>query len=391
MYRVDRIRNRITPLSQKRFTEIGIRERDHLQEWLVHQADALGEELLIIQKEFDGFDETRERLDLLALDKEGNLVVIENKLDDSGRDVTWQALKYTAYVSGLKRGQIVDIFQQYLDRYCQGGSASNLLCEFLEVQELDEATLNPGNGQRIIFIAAHFRREVTATVLWLLSRGIRAQRFRVVPFCHEDELFVDLQQIIPPPEAADYMIGISSKEVEETATQETQRRRHLIRQEFWAQALEQLRADNVTIYANISPTRDHWLSAGSGLRACPYQMILNRNITQVQISLGRPDKQENKWLFERLFNQRDEIERIFGAQLEWRRMENNKQSRIVYSQAFEGQERENWPEMVSWLSKHMALLQAAFQRYLDELIVDIRTFSPEQNDNISVSDADIIG
>jgi hypothetical protein len=42
----------------------------------------LGGELLVIQKEFAGFSDTQERLDLLALDKEGSLVVIENKLDD---------------------------------------------------------------------------------------------------------------------------------------------------------------------------------------------------------------------------------------------------------------------------------------------------------------------
>ncbi|AXA41638.1 hypothetical protein DLJ82_4074 [Rhizobium leguminosarum] len=69
MFRVDRTKNRIARLAQRRFGELALRERDHLQEWLVHQPDALGEELLIIQKEFDGFDETRERLDLLALDK----------------------------------------------------------------------------------------------------------------------------------------------------------------------------------------------------------------------------------------------------------------------------------------------------------------------------------
>lgn len=45
--------------------------------------------VLVIQKEFDGFSDTRERSDLLALDKDGDLVVIENKLDDSGNDVTW--------------------------------------------------------------------------------------------------------------------------------------------------------------------------------------------------------------------------------------------------------------------------------------------------------------
>ena len=77
----------------------------------------MGEELLIIQKEFDGFEDTRERLDLLALDKEGRLVLIENKLDDTELDVVWQAIKYAAYVSSPNKVQIADIFQQFLDRH----------------------------------------------------------------------------------------------------------------------------------------------------------------------------------------------------------------------------------------------------------------------------------
>lgn len=89
MFKVDQNQNRLNRLEQRRFADLNVREREHLQEWLANQPDALGEELLIIQKEFDGFADTRERLDLLALDKNGQLVVIENKLDDSGRDVTW--------------------------------------------------------------------------------------------------------------------------------------------------------------------------------------------------------------------------------------------------------------------------------------------------------------
>ncbi|MGO8601351.1 hypothetical protein ACDA55_37690, partial [Rhizobium ruizarguesonis] len=57
-------------------------------------------------------------------------------------------------------------YQQYLDRYCGGGSAVDRICEFMEVEELQETVLNPVNGQRMMFIAANFRREVTATVLW---------------------------------------------------------------------------------------------------------------------------------------------------------------------------------------------------------------------------------
>ena len=121
-------------LEVKSFSSLGFTERHHLQEWLANEPDALGEELLIIQKEFDGFDDTRERLDLLALDKDGVLVIIENKLDDTGRDVVWQALKYASYCSNLSKPQLISIYQQYLDKYCGGGNAHirNLVIIFLK-------------------------------------------------------------------------------------------------------------------------------------------------------------------------------------------------------------------------------------------------------------------
>ena len=36
----------------------------------------------MIQKEFIGFDDTKERLDLLTIDENDSLHIIENKLDD---------------------------------------------------------------------------------------------------------------------------------------------------------------------------------------------------------------------------------------------------------------------------------------------------------------------
>ena len=367
MFRVDLTQNRLSRLVQKRFSDLNLRERDHLQEWLANQPDALGEELLIIQKEFDGFDETRERLDLLALDKDGNLVVIENKLDDSGRDVTWQALKYTAYVSGLTKTQIVDIYQQYLDRYEGGGNAAVRICEFMEVEELEETVLNPGNDQRMIFIAANFRREVTATVLWLLSRGIRAQCFKVTPFSFGEELMVDIQQIIPTPEAADFMIGMSSKENEEKAVQDTQKKRHKLRLDFWEVALDQLRADGAALFGSISPTRSHWLSAGSGVRSCPFQLVFLRKEARVQLSFERANAAENKWLFDQLYEQKQQIEAEFGAELIWRRMDDKKQSLIVFSEDFDGYNREAWPDMASWLSSHIQKLERVLGERLNGL------------------------
>ncbi|MGR3434644.1 MAG: hypothetical protein ACU0CO_07120 [Shimia sp.] len=97
MFQVDRPASCLRRLDRTSFAEAGFIERGHLQEWLAADPAALGsvlgDDLLVIQKEFDGFDGTRERLDLLALDRQGQLVVIESKLDDSGHEVVWQALK----------------------------------------------------------------------------------------------------------------------------------------------------------------------------------------------------------------------------------------------------------------------------------------------------------
>lgn len=103
MFQINRASNSIMPLAVRTFADIGFKERANLQEWIVKEPSCLGEELLVIQKEFSGFSETRERLDILALGKQGSLVLIENKLDDTGRDVTWQALKYASYCSGLSK------------------------------------------------------------------------------------------------------------------------------------------------------------------------------------------------------------------------------------------------------------------------------------------------
>lgn len=367
MFQVNRTENSLTKLDARRFADLNLRERDHLQEWLAKRPDTLGEDLLIIQKEFDGFADTRERLDLLALDKEGQLVVIENKLDDSGRDVTWQAMKYAAYCSSLTKAQIVDIYQLYLDRYCDGGNAAARICDFLDADDLEEVVLNQGNDQRFMLIAANFRKEVTATVLWLLGHGIRVQCFKVVPYSFRDDLFIDIQQIIPTPEAEEFMIGISSKETEEKSAKVALKSRHKLRLEFWEQLLQALRERDVQLFQNVNPSKENWISAGAGVASCGYAFILTRNDVRVQLNFERSDPSENKCLYDQLFAQRDEIETDFGMKLEWKRMDDRKASRIVASQAGDGFNPDCWPELIDWLSAHIVRLEAALGHRLKSL------------------------
>lgn len=372
MFQVNLSKNRLRKLDAKSFADLNLREREHLQEWLAHQPDALGEELLIIQKEFDGFTDTRERLDLLALDKDGQLVIIENKLDDSGRDVTWQALKYTAYVSGLTKAQIIDIYEKYLERYEGGGNAVQRISDFLEVEELDEVVLNPGNDQRLIFIAANFRKEVTATVLWLREHRIDARCFKVVPYTFGEELFVDIQPVIPTPEAADFMIGMAEKESEAKSTQGAQRKTNKMRREYWTLALEALREANVALFQNISPSDDHWLSAGSGLASCPYALILLKKEIRVEFTFGRANAEENKWLYDRLHERRDDIESAFGHEFQWLRLDEKKASRIQFAFPCDGYNRENWSDYANWHIEHIQKLENALKGPISELSQALR-------------------
>ncbi len=376
MFQVNLSENRLVRLEEGQFADLNLREREHLQEWLARMPDALGEEFLIIQKEFDGFADTRERLDLLALDKEGRLVVIENKLDDSGRDVVWQALKYVAYCSSLKKAEIVEIYQKYLDRWSKGADAASNLCEFLGEGDLDDISLNVGNEQRLVLVAAKFRKEVTATVLWLLGHGVRAQCFRVVPYSLDKQLFIHLEQIIPTPEAADYMIELAAKDSEQKSEQGAQKRRHRLRQAFWTKALEELRARNVSRFENISPSTDHWLGCATGAPGCRYVLIFSNKLARVELYFERSVADENKWLFDQLEREREGLEKQFGNKLLWQRLDDRKASRISYSHPFDGFNEESWPEMIKWLCQHIVRLDETFSERLGTLSKHLKSKGP---------------
>ena len=357
MFRIDRASNSISRIEKASFSDLSFTERSHLQEWIAAAPECLGEELLIIQKEFDGFDETRERLDLLALDKRGRLIVIENKLDDTGRDVVWQALKYASYCSTLKSGQIAEIYGRYLQ--ASRSEAEAAILEFLDEESFDEVVLNKGNEQRIFLIAANFRKEVTATSLWLLNHGIDIRCFRVTPYQLGGEALLNFEQIIPPPEAADYMIGMSEKEAEATELERTEKRRHQLRREFWGRCLEAFRQSDVRLFDNISPHNDHWSSAGSGVSSCPYELIFGKREARVQILFRRSDKQENKRIFDYLLDKKVDVEAEFGEPLAWKRLNDKISSRIEFQADFDGFDKSNWPEMIEWMVIKMSKLQGA--------------------------------
>ena len=300
MYKINKSSNSIQKLEQKTFASLGFRERDNLQEWIEKQTNVLGEELLIIQKEFSGFDDTQERLDLLALDKNGALVVIENKLDDSGKDVTWQALKYVSYCSNLSKKNITKIFQDYLNTNDMNCTAEEKLSEFMDGRGYEEIVLNQGVSQRVILIAGKFRKE-TSTVLWLMNYKIQIQCFRATPYAMGDELFLNIEQIIPMKDAEDYMIGLADKAQDEIENKSQINATKIIRQEFWQKLLPAMNNTGSKLFAKVHGSSYHWMGAASGISRIMFCFGISKSFCQVELYIDRGDKDENEKIFDRLF------------------------------------------------------------------------------------------
>lgn len=207
MYRVDLKTKSLVALQPTGFSAQALKERFDIQEWIEKTPEILGEELLVIGKEV--ILPSGKRLDLLCIDRRGNVAVVELKRDDSGSSIEWQAIKYASYCSKLLPNEIYRQYATYMGK--TDAEAAHEINEFIDVEA---EGLN--SEQRIILVAREFNSEVLSAVLWLREYGLDIQCTRLAPYVDADnELFIKPETIIPLPEAKDY---IERKEFKQRAS-----------------------------------------------------------------------------------------------------------------------------------------------------------------------------
>ncbi len=383
LYTVDTANKKLKPLDITQLKQHNLTERYDLQEWLVSHPEALGEELLIIQKEFDGFDGTGERLDLLALDTKGQLVLIENKRDDSGRDAVWQALKYASYVAPFTAKDIINVYANYLSKYRPidpdldadayepehvHHTARVLIEKFLgENADIDwMSKLNPKATQRIILVAGEFRKEVTNTALWLIEREIDVKCVKISPYILNSQLLVDIQQIIPVPEASEYMVRLSRKDAEIKVIKERESSLGQLRIAYWTQLLEDFQNRNFDLFRNVNPVGAGWRSAGATIAQCNYNLIFAQKELRVELEFATSNIEKNKKIFDFFYARKNEIEHKFGQPLEWLRLDAKKSSRIEFILNTDGHNQDLWQSHIAWHLEHIQKLEQAFKPYMNE-------------------------
>jgi hypothetical protein len=187
----------------------GVLERADLQRLLRSQIQTISPDTMVICDEFGDWEDSRRRIDLLCLDKDANLIVIELKRTETGGHMELQAIRYAAMVSTMTFEQVVEAHRRFLATLGRDDDPKEAVLSFLEWDEADQEAFAPET--RIVLAAAEFSRELATSVLWLNERGLDIRCVRMKPYRVDGRLLMDIQQVIPLPEAEDYQIKIREK------------------------------------------------------------------------------------------------------------------------------------------------------------------------------------
>ena len=246
------------PARRITLTAAGMLERQHLQEWVIAHPEILGEDVKVITFEFDRWltgsgETTWERLDVLALDRTGKLVVAELKRDVAPDSVMVQALNYAAMVS---RFSLDLLAEAYGTRTGSDHSTPELLNELREwAPALSDETLAP---PRIVIVAEDFRPVTRNTCMFLIEQGLDLRLVKVQLYqLSNDELALTASQLLPVPDTEEFMVRPRSTSTTKQATRAAAERRATVPDRIvQAQALEDGEELRIVVPSGVKEDQD---------------------------------------------------------------------------------------------------------------------------------------
>jgi hypothetical protein len=356
----------LVPLSETQLSEENIFERKDLQRLLRTQIQALDADLMVISEEFGQWVESARRIDLLCIDKDANLVVVELKRTDDGGHMELQAIRYAAMISAMTFSQLVDTHKHYLEKLGQASDAvEQKILAFLAWDRPDDDAF--AKEVRIVLAAADFSKELTTSVLWLNESGLDIKCVRLKPYRDGDgSVLLDVQQLIPLPEASDYQTQIKAKE---QAGRVERAQRHDLRFRFWSELLKYART-RTDLHGGRSPGIHNWIGGSIGRHGFNLNYVVREHESQVELYIdqGSDSDERNLELLNKLRQHQNDIETAFGGELEWQELPESRACRIrkVVEGGYRSPEAE-WPKIHERLVTAMISLDKALRPFVQRL------------------------
>ncbi len=210
----------VEPVARTTFQQQGLRERQDIQSILRQNIEIVAPDAFVIAEEFSNWEDSRRSIDILAIDKNADLVVVEIKRTEDGGHMELQALRYAAMVSAITYDQIVSAHQRYMDKHGIDGDARSRIEEFLD----DESPGDDfGKNVNIVLVSSDFSKEITTTVLWLNEIGTNIRCVRLIPYVLNGETLIDVQAVLPIPGTEALQVQIREKKQEERVARDSSR------------------------------------------------------------------------------------------------------------------------------------------------------------------------
>ena len=255
------------------------KEAKHLTTWLEQHIDVLCERLgvvlTVVQREakVGSFN-----VDLLCEDENGHPAVVENQLEPTDHDHLGKLLTYLVNM--------------------QASTA--------------------------VWVTSEARPEHEKVIDWLNESTPADTSFYLVK-----AEAVRIDQSAPAPLFT--VLAAPSEQIKKQGDEKKDwAERHYKRVEFWKRLLEKSKG-KTTLFANISPSNNHWISTGVGKSGISLNYLILKDQGGLELYIDcDPDAQgaKNKAIFDALYAQRVAIEGEYGRSLEWQRLDNKRASKI---------------------------------------------------------------
>ncbi len=356
--------DQIKKLDETTLSKAGIKEREDLQRLLRENIGVIAPDTFVLDDEFSDWQDSKRRVDILALDKNANLVVIELKRTEGGGHMELQAIRYAAMVSTLTFERAVEIHDRYLSKYGHDGDAQTKILKFLGWEEADDDRF--AQDVRIILASGNFSKEITTSVMWLNNRDMDIKCVRIKPYSDDGRILIDVQQVIPLPEAEDYQVKVREKAQQERSPKSKEK--HILRLRFWEGLLNYAKT-KTKLHENRSPSRYHWVGGSSGISGIHFNYLLRTDDSGVQLYIDHKNEEETQRFYNSLLKHKDKIEKIFGNSLTWKDEEENRSCSVYHTILNSGfrSDESKWPEIYIVMVDAMVNLEKAFRPYIDGL------------------------
>jgi hypothetical protein len=161
-----------------------------LERWICQDLSLVGEDLLLLGNQV--VTEYGHAIDVLALDREGNLVILELKRGRTPRDVVAQVLDYASWAHSLEDKDIEHITETYREKPLEGLFKERFKTEL--PQPLNEK-------QRLVIVATELDAQSERIVQFLSSQyGVNINVVFFDYYRHGDHEFIGRSWLIAPDE-----------------------------------------------------------------------------------------------------------------------------------------------------------------------------------------------